>query len=473
MKVFSITRLMGSILMGIGLAGPSPVRAAAPERPNILILMSDDMSMDGVGAFGGEVRTPNLDRLAARGVSFMNTYNPGSWHAAVCIASRTMLMTGRSLYRAEKIDGSLKREVEQGRFWPQLLERAGYSTRMSGKWHVGVKPALVFQTLVRERPGMPKAVPSGYHRPSEDQPDRWSPYDTKLGGHWQGGKHWAEVLADDAVALLKQEATNSAPFFMYLAFSSPHDPRQAPKRFVDGYPAERVTVPENFLPVYPYREEMEAGETLRDETLAPFPRTPRAIQVHRQEYYAIIEHMDEQIGRILDALEKSGKADSTLVIFTGDHGLAVGRHGLLGKQNMFEHSMQTPLILAGAGMPAGRRIDTPVYMQDIVPTTLELAGAEIPGHVDFRSLLPLVRGERETQYDVIFGGYTGAQRMLREGDWKVIVYPKAKKTLLFNLREDPLEMRDLSEDPRHAATLQRLLATLRAQQRAHGDSLAF
>ncbi|HAV61561.1 MAG TPA: choline-sulfatase, partial [Verrucomicrobiales bacterium] len=109
-----------------------------------------------------------------------------------------------------------------------------------------------------------------------------------------------------------------------------------------------------------------------------------AVKVHRQEYYAIITHMDAQIGRILDALEATGKADNTHIFFTADHGLAVGHHGLLGKQNMYEHSLRPPLIVAGPGIPRGRRIEARVYLQDIMPTTLELAGAPVPDHVEFR-----------------------------------------------------------------------------------------
>jgi len=216
---------------------------------------------------------------------------------------------------------------------------------------------------------------------------------------------------------------------------------------------------------------MGAGEGLRDEKLAPFPRTPRAVQVHRSEYYAITSHMDEQIGRVLDVLEREGLKKNTLIVFTGDHGLAVGHHGLMGKQNMYDHSMKVPMILTGPGMPAGKRNDALVYLQDIVPTLLEVGGARVPRHIDFRSMLPVVRGEKAEIHPALYGAYIEHQRMVREGDWKLIVYPKADKLRLFNLREDPFERDDLADDPAHAATKARLLKRLIELQKKQGDTI--
>jgi hypothetical protein len=128
-------------------------------------------------------------------------------------------------------------------------------------------------------------------RPLPGKPDPWSPSDPKFGGFWQGGKHWSEVLGDDGIDFLGQAAKSDKPFLMYLAFSAPHDPRQSPQEYVDRYPLDRIKMPENFLPLYPQREEMGAGRKLRDEKLAPFPRDEHAVKVNRQEFYAIITHM--------------------------------------------------------------------------------------------------------------------------------------------------------------------------------------
>jgi len=143
---------------------------------------------------------------------------------------------------------------------------------------------------------------------------------------------------------------------MYLAFNATHDPRQSPKEYIDRYPLDRIKLPENFLPQYPHAAKV-CGLGLRDEKLMPYPRTEFAVKVHRQEYFAIVTHMDDQIGRILEALEKSGKADNTYIIFTADHGLAVGHHGFCGKQNMYDHSMRVPFFIVGPDIEAGSKID--------------------------------------------------------------------------------------------------------------------
>jgi len=462
--------------LGCGFASmtlPALVRAdgTAGDKPNILFIFADDQCHEALGALGSEVETPNLDRLVKRGVTFTNAYNQGAWHGAVCVASRTMLNTGRFLWQSKALEPHLNAECEAGRLWSQQMARAGYDTYFAGKWHVKAKAADAFGITKNVRPGMPNQTKEGYNRPIEGEPDPWSPWDEKFRGYWKGGKHWSEVLGDDAVEFMAQAEKKENPFFMYLAFNAPHDPRQSPKEYVDKYPVDEIDVPENFLPEYPYKDDIGCSAKLRDEKLAPFPRTEYAVKKNRQEYYAIITHMDAQIGRMLAALEKSGKADNTYIFFTADHGLAVGKHGLIGKQNMFEHSMKPPLIACGPGLPQGERITAPVYLQDIMPTTLDLAGAAIPDHVQFRSLLPLIAGTRTSQYDAIYGAYCDLQRMVRVGDFKLIHYPKAKKTLLYDLEKDPLEKVDLADDPHHAATLEKLKKKLTALQKETGDGL--
>ncbi len=261
------------------------------------------------------------------------------------------------------------------------------------------------------------------------------------------------------------------PFFMYLAFNAPHDPRQSPKEFVDRYPLDKISVPDNYVAEYPFKDGIGCGRGLRDEKLAPFPRTEYAVKVNRQEYYAIITHMDTQIGRMLDALEKTGKADNTYIFFSADHGLACGNHGLMGKQNMFDHSVRVPLIAVGPNIPKNERIDTPVYLQDIMATSLELAEVEEPKHVQFNSLLPLIHGKKDKHYDSIYGGYLQFQRMVSADGFKLILYPQIKKALLFDLNADPLEKKDLLGDAKYADRAKQLFATFLELQKETGDKL--
>lgn len=454
-----------------------PLQLAA-EQPNILFIFADDQCFETVGAFGlTDIDTPHLDRLVERGTTFTQTYNMGSWSGAVCVASRHMLNTGAFLWRAEKLSENLKAKpaypdlpnVEsEGEMWSQLMAKAGYDTYFTGKWHVRADAAKIFEVARNIRGGMPKQTEAGYNRPLADGTDPWSPVDPKFGGFWEGGKHWSEVVADDAVSFLSEAKEKEDPFFMYIAFNAPHDPRQAPQADIDLYPLDRIELPENFLPEYPWNEQMKSGRKLRDERLAPFPRSEHAIKVNRQEYYAIITHMDREIGRILDQLEATGQSENTYIFFTADHGLAVGRHGLLGKQNLFDHSVRVPMMVVGPDVEAGATNSSPVYLQDVMPTTLELANATIPDRVEFQSLLPVLAGE-SPGYEAIYGAYLEGQRSIVKEGFKLILYPGVPKALLFDLESDPFEMTDvLSSNSKRA---QGLFSDLLALQQEMDDDL--
>jgi len=466
-------RAVGAGAAALALPGRLHAGEAKGGKPNILFIFADDQCFETLHAMGcDEIATPNLDRLVRGGTVFTHAYNMGSWTGAVCVASRTMLNTGLFLWHAQRAHRRIDQEFRQkDRMWGQLMAHAGYETYFTGKWHVRANAEKVFDHVTHVRGGMPNQTPQGYNRPIEGKPDPWKPWDPKFGGFWKGGTHWSEVLGDDAVGFIQRAASREKPFFMYLAFNAPHDPRQSPKSYVDRYPLDKVAVPANYLPEYPYKDAIGCGKGLRDEKLAPFPRTKYAVKVNRQEYYAIITHMDAQIGRILDALEKSGKAANTVIFFTADHGLAVGHHGLMGKQNLYDHSVRVPLIVTGPGVPKGRTIAAPVYLQDIMPSTLELAGAAKPEHVQFRSLMPLIAGKATQSHDAVYGAYLGLQRMVTDEGWKLLLYPRIKKVRLYHLEEDPLEMKDLAGDPKHAPVIRRLFATLLKLQKEAGDTL--
>jgi arylsulfatase A-like enzyme len=225
------------------------------------------------------------------------------------------------------------------------------------------------------------------------------------------------------------------------------------------------------LPEYPHNEAMASGRKLRDERLAPFPRTKRSVQVNRQEYYAIITHMDQQIGRIYDELEKTGQADNTYIFFSADHGLACGSHGLMGKQNMFDHSVRVPLIAIGPDVPKNKRLDARVYLQDIMATSLDLAKADKPDYVQFSSLMPFITGQKTKGLEAVYGAYIQSQRMVTAGDYKLILYPKISKAILYNLADDPLELADLMPAGKHDRQAKELFAKLLELQKETGDKL--
>lgn len=442
------------------------------EKPNILFIFSDDQSFETLNANEQDkLITPNLDRLANEGTTFTHAYNQGSWAGAVCVASRSMLLTGSHLWNAKS---DLKKwKKKETKVWPQLMSEQGYTTYMSGKWHVPIPVTEVFDITKNVRAGMPKTVTKAYNRPKkgEDPSIAWYPWDTKNGGFWEGGKHWSAVLGDDGVEFINEAAKDETPFFMYLAFNAPHDPRQSPKEYIDMYPLDQIEVPENYQDLYPDMG-VNGVPKIRDEKLAPFPRTEYSIKVHRQEYYASITYMDAQIGCVLKALEDSGKADNTWIIFTSDHGLALGHHGLVGKQNMYEHSMRAPFIICGPEAKANVKIDTPIYLQDAMATSLELAGAQKPNYVEFKSVLPLMKDTNKKNYNAIYGAYMGTQRMVILGDWKLIAYPKLKKNKLFNLSEDPLEINNLGSNPMYANKLKELLLALEKMMDEQNDPMS-
>jgi len=454
-----------------------PLTAAAAEsKPNILFLFADDMTWKSVRALGKEdIDTPNLDRLASRGTTFTHAYNPGGWHGAICVASRTMLMTGKQLWRARDAEKRLDEDyVARQRLWPQRMAAAGYRTCFSGKWHIEADHRKAFAEIRHFRQGgMPGdhllgTKPAAYFRPVEGQPDPWDASDPEEGGFWAGGKHWSEVIADDFQVFLAD--ADPRPWFMYLAFNAPHDPRQAPQEFLDRYPLSRVKLPANFLPLYPHRGPMGAGKGMRDEDLAPFPRTAFAVQTHRREYHAIISHLDAQIGKILDALEKHQDGANTYVFFTADHGVSCGEHGLMGKQNLYDASVRVPFLIAGPGVPAGKKIDSPIYLQDAMPTVLKLAGAEAGGDIDFHDLRPHWEGKGKPR-DAAVGAYMDLQRMIERGGKKLILYPKAKVVRVYDLLDDPDEMKDLADTPAGRVIAEDLFQRLVAIRKESGDPL--
>jgi arylsulfatase A-like enzyme len=451
---------------------PGFATAADPSHPNVLFLYADDLTYASIRELGNtEIETPNFDRLVRAGTTFTHAYNQGGYHGAVCIASRTMLVTGRYVWHARDLDQQFQKGQKNLPLWPELMKQAGYETYFTGKWHIALDPTKVFDTTVHVRPGMPKTVPESYNRPRDGRSDPWSPFDESIGGYWEGGRHWSAVLADDAIDLLGRAKDRPNPFFMYVAFNAPHDPRQSPKEFIDRYPLDRLKLPASFLPEYPWKDAIGCAPDLRDEMLAPFPRTEHAVKVHRQEYYAAITYLDEQLGRILDHLEQTGLTKNTCIFFTADQGLAVGHHGLFGKQNLFDHSVRVPFIAVGPKFAANKRIDAAIYLQDVVPTSLELAGAPIPDDIQFKSLLPLAAGERQQQYDAIYGAYMLLQRSVTQDGFKLLLYPDVPKVLLFDLKSDPDELRDVSDDPAHEDRKVRMFAKLLELQKETGDPL--
>lgn len=417
-------------------AGAVPAaRAAARRQPNVLLINTDDQRFDTIRALGNpDIHTPTLDALARRGMSFRNYYCQGSMVGAVCLPSRTMLMTGRPVFR---IPGP-KDPPGNYPLLPKAFEKAGYATFHMGKRGNTYLPASeAFQKTLYSKPGL------------EDR---------------------ASASEDDANAVIEflRGHKGEQPFFVYLAPPVPHDPRVAPKKFMDMYDPARIPLPRNFLPKHPFDNgDME----VRDELLAPVPRTPDAMKRHIADYYAAITCLDYHVGRVVEELSKSGRLADTIIVYTSDQGLAVGgRHGLMGKQNLYEH-FKAPLIFAGPGIPHGQSSEL-LYVHDLFPTLCGLAGAGVPEGVEGTSFAPLVRGRKQHVRDHLFALYKDCQRMVRDSRWKLIWYPKVQRFQMFDLEADSWEIDDLAGKPAHAAKLEALKKAMAAQQEKFEDRYA-
>lgn len=474
---------LSSAATAVAAVSAHPARAAGGNklsRPNFLFIIADDLMYRTIRAINNpEVSTPHMDGLVNSGCHFTHCFHNGSWTGAVCVASRTMLNTGLSPFKAHRVDSA--NQAGDAPVWGQTLREAGYDTFITGKWHLdAVSLQRAFSEMGPVAPGYLASTPNMYDRPKPG--NTWSPTDKALLGHWlkrgvwlnrrgdETIQHSSELYADAAVKHLTNNVPKKAnPFFMYVGFNAPHDPRQAPQEFLDMYPVDKIAIPPNYLPEHPFDQ---GDHKTRDELLAPFPRTKEAVQTHRREYYAIISHMDAQIGRILAALKASGKAENTYVILTADHGLAVGEHGLMGKQNQYECSMRMPLIISGPGIKPGKRVDEMVYQHSMYATTCDLAGVEIPKHVEFPSLGPMLRSDSPQPInDVMFGWLNVLQRSIRTKTHKLIFYAHLKRFQVFDLTKDPWEMHDLVDDPEYASVKKDLIEKLKAKQKELGDPM--
>jgi len=445
--------------------------SAPGSRPNVLFFFTDDQRFDTIRALGNdEIATPNIDRLARRGVAFRNAYIMGGSCGAVCMPSRAMLHSGRTLWHIDRQGQAIP---EEHTTLGEALRATGYECFGTGKWHNGKR------AYARSFSGGAEIFFGGMHDhwnvPAHDF-DPTGAYDTQLPicvdpwnsrelkyrncDHIHAGAHSTDIFCD-ATAEFLRGLGGDAPFFAYCSFMAPHDPRTMPKAFLDMYDPAKISLPPNYSPVHPF----DNGEmSIRDEKLEAWPRTEAAVRRHTAEYYAMISHLDAGIGRVLDALDETGRAENTIIVFAGDNGLAVGRHGLMGKQSVYEHSVHVPLLMSGPGIPRGEERTGFAYLLDIFPTLCDLAGVETPGSVEGRSLAPVIVDDNATVRDGLSFAYKGIHRGARQGRWKLIEYlvDGRRRTQLFDLEADPWETDDLSADPAHAGDVERLRAWLAA-----------
>ena len=433
------------------------------SQPNVLFMIADDHRWDAIAGMGDPtVKTPTMDSLMARGTTFHQTHIMGSLSGAVCVPSRAAVLTSAGLFRSGA--NQINRDYA---VWPQVMRQAGYHTFFSGKWHNDRQTfADSFDdggTIFFGGMGNQYKVPIFDFDPTGAYPKD---------ARYIGDKFSSELFTDSAVQFI-ENYDQTDPFFLYLSFTSPHDPRTPPGEYATMYKPEDVPVPENFYPEHPF----DNGEMrIRDEVLAEFPRTPEIVQQHIADYYGMITSQDAEMGRLLQTLEAKGHLDNTIVIYTADHGLAVGQHGLLGKQNLYSHSIRVPSIFAGPGIPEGVTVDALTYLYDVFPTVCDLTEVDCPGTVEGSSLVPLMEGCVDKIRDSVFAAYKDIHRAVSDGRWKLIRYYVSKETgkgtdyiQLFDLENDPWETNNLADVPEHAERINSLATEMKRWQNETDD----
>ena len=436
---------------------------------NVLVLYTDDQRFSTIGVLGNEaVQTPNLDALVQRGTVFTHAHTMGGQHGALCAPSRAMLMTGRPLFRLHARGDSIP---PNHIMMPEVLAEAGYMTFGTGKWHNDRSSfARAFQTANNIFfGGMHWPNQGGHEAPQLNEFDSTGAYPRSTRRQVEG--YSSMLYADAAIDFLAEARTMDQPFLAYVSFTSPHDPRTPPEPYASWYHPDSVSLPPNYLPEHPF----DNGELyVRDERLREYPRTEAIVREELALYYGMISELDAQIGRIIAALEANGQLENTLIVMAGDNGLAVGSHGLLGKQNLYEHSMRVPLIVAGPGIPSNERRSQLVYIFDIFPTIAEYLGIASPLTVEGESLRPIIEDPQLPGRAAVFYAYRHFQRGVRTADgWKHIQYQVdgVHTEQLFNLNTDPHETQNLATDSTHATQLHKLRGLLRTESVHWSDPL--
>lgn len=493
MTRFSVRRLVVVMSLLAAVAGGClPVKAASrAKRPNLLFIIVDDQSPFDLKTYNRDsiLDTPNIDRLAAEGMVFDQAYHMGSWSGAVCTPSRHMVMSGRTVWHIPSRGNRKKKKLAHANegnpelvppdlanfTMPAVFNRAGYDTMRTCKRGNSYDAANKLFQVVKDA--------------------------TKRGGTEETGSAWHGQQVLDYLQS-REEAKDEDPFLIYFGFSHPHDTRDGTPELLAKYGAvnhkDKATfpalndrqpqLPPNYLPKHPF---FHGQPGLRDEVAVSGVWERRDEATIRNELgreFACSENIDIQIGKVLKQLEAMGELDNTYIFYTSDHGMAIGRHGLQGKQNLYQHTWRVPLIVKGPGIAAGTRVPGNVYLLDALPTLCDLASVDAPKTVEGKSFASILKGQQNTVRDVMYGVYAGGtkpgMRCVKQGDWKLIKYDvmdgTIRKTQLFNLAKNPHEfvaehqksgagLTNLADDPEFSDKRQELEALLLSEMKRLND----
>ena len=450
------------------------------KRPNFLFVLVDDQSAFDLQTYDPNsiLETPNISKLANEGIVFDQARHMGSMNGAVCTPSRHMIMTGRTLWHLPP-SAEFQKQTDPHELDEQTIgavfNRAGYKTMRTCKKGNSYPGANKQFSVVHDA--------------------------TKRGGTEESGSAWHATQVLNYLGD-REQTKEKDPFFIYFGFSHPHDTRNGTPELLEKYGAtnhkdknslpalndKQPSLQDNYLPAHPF---FHGHPELRDEERVSGVWKNRDENTIRNELgreYACSENIDNQLGKVLKKLEDLGELDNTYIIYTSDHGMAIGRHGLQGKQNLYEHTWRVPFIIKGPGLEAGKRVNGNIYLLDVLPTLCDLAGIDAPKTVEGKSFVPVLKGEEDVVRDVMYGVYAGGtkpgMRSVKKGDWKLIKYDvmdgAVRETQLFNLAENPNEYlpehhkrgameTDLAENPKYADKLAEMEALLLEQMEQNDD----
>ena len=460
--------VLAVIAIAVGIPGlAAPLDAAAPKK-NVLFLVSDDLNND-LGCYGHpQVKSPHLDRLAARSVRFDRAY----CQFPLCNPSRASFLTGlRPDTTGVKDNGvHFRKNVPDAVTLPQLFLNNGYTVARVGKlYHYGV-PTQIGTSGLDDLPSWQKVFnPRG--RDKDDEPKIFSLVPGQFGGtlSWlaadgKDSEQTDAIGADYAIKWLEQN--KEKPFFLAVGFYRPHTPYVAPKRYFDLYPLDTIALPQD-----PPNDREDIPRAALSARTANYGISEKLQREAKQAYYASITFMDAQVGRVVEALDRLGLAENTTIVFLSDHGYHLGEHGLWQKQSLFEQSTRVPLLVADPGMKtAGKRTPRIVELIDVYPTLAELAGLEAPKTLEGKSLKPLLDDpdaawDKPAVTQVRRGGNKQGQfpgYALRTERWRYMEWDGGDRGVeLYDHENDPQEHTNLADDPKHSKTV----AELRAQMR--------
>lgn len=467
-----------ALCLGAGLASVQAAPTAAPKT-NVLLLLADDLNCD-LGCYGApDLRTPNIDRLAARGVRFERAY----CQFPLCSPSRASFLTGRrpnatgvlSNPRAQApLSPHFREKIPDTVTLPQLFRQHGwFSTRVGKLYHYNVPDEIGTSALDDPRSWDLVINPRGRDR--DNQGRIFSLVPGRLGDtlSWLADdegldtEHTDGIGATEAIELLERFRREQRPFFLAVGFYRPHTPYVAPKQYFDLYPTDRIELP-------------ALGADDRTRTPAPAYARARAVEdkatdiqkrLAIQAYHASTSFMDAQVGRVVEALDRLGLADNTVIVFTSDHGYHLADHGLWHKSSLFERAARVPLIIAAPGAQAnGRTARGLVELVDLYPTLAALCGLSAPAYADGTSLQPMLTDAGASVKSAAFSQLTRDGKTdgwsVRTDRWRYTEWG-GSNAQLFDLQADSAETRNLAADPALAATVAELHALLDRERARH------